>query len=96
MTLVQTELTIPKPDKCPMVLYHGLGFGVLSLLFSMLSRSASSRVPGKAGLRSVRLSFLPDYGRRADFTERGWLWRNLIIACQILAFTSFVIWSIRT
>jgi hypothetical protein len=76
-----------------MWLYLGLGFGVLSVVCSIMSRERNVPNRDRAGLRPKRSSFpFPDYGKREDFTQRGWLWRNLLIVCQILGVAALLVW----
>lgn len=73
-----------------MWIYAFICAAVLMFVFRVFARreSATSANPFRAGWMQI----LPRYGTRADFTERGWVYRNLMIMFQLVALAALLGW----
>lgn len=60
-----------------------------SLLLNRLAKRNRLQVEGGDN-RKLRLG--PDYGRRGDYNDRGWLYRNLTVLSQIVAIAAMLLW----
>ena len=68
-----------------------VAFALLSFAFAFLARR--NLVPGVSD-PFIELNFRRGLFRRELFTERGWRYRNIAMACYACAFATLLLWLV--